>query len=777
MSTASGGFALAAEPLPRITLVTPSFNQAEFLEATLRSVIDQGYPNLEYIVIDGGSSDGSVDVIRRYSEHLAYCVSEPDRGHGHALNKGFNRSTGVVMGWINSDDILLPGSLYLVGSLFAQFPEMEWLTSPGAAIEPGGRIIGTHAKTPWTRARFLLARKHWIQQESTFWRRDLWERTGAGLSEEVLACDHELWARFFRHARLYQTDGLIGAFRYRPAQRSLELRNRYLREMRDVLTREEASREAQTLTDEKAEIYSEIRFDTQSFEFACHHTPFPLDERESALCRIEGALATEAQLVAVEPPPGGIEAHQAIRTYFPSLPESGAANYTFVWLGFGELSGLDLSLLCRRPRPVALRLLVAPGPSAGPAGVTLRLRHRAAAEPKTLVLHVSADGDYSCVLDLVEGRNTVSLFVDDAPAIADLGSGDPRHLMAAVRRIEFRASADAPSISAAPRLQAPLTFDAPVVSIVTPSFEQGPFLEETIQSVLRQRGDFYLDYIVMDGGSTDGSVEILAKYEALLRANCRVERLGELDVYRSESPDFPWNRCRGVSFRWQSGPDGGQIQALRAAFTRCVGALVAWINSDDYFLGDDAFARVLERHLADPSAMILTADCSVVDRDGKEMWKWAMGRINLRELIYLDYHIPQSSTFVRRDALGRYELDPTRKYTFDTEFFISILGDGNRLVKIDAEISAFRMYAENITDNPALKKQIFRERLRTLRQHSDNPFHAALAGLYQYFWYIVQPRTNARTRLGRFVTGTIDRYRELCYRTILHESYAQRYVK
>src|SRR5215210_2088856 len=100
---------------PKLTVITPSFNQGKFIERTIRSVLDQGYPNLEYVVVDGGSSDESVGVIRKYERHLAWWVSETDRGQAHALNKGFARATGAVYGYINSDDYLLPGALKAVG--------------------------------------------------------------------------------------------------------------------------------------------------------------------------------------------------------------------------------------------------------------------------------------------------------------------------------------------------------------------------------------------------------------------------------------------------------------------------------------------------------------------------------------------------------------------------------------------------------------------------------------------------------------------------------------
>jgi len=323
-----------------------------------------------------------------------------------------------------------------------------------------------------------------------------------------------------------------------------------------------------------------------------------------------------------------------------------------------------------------------------------------------------------------------------------------------------------------PHRDEPLT-----ISIVTPSFNQGEFLDETIRSVLLQRGDFLIDYIVMDGGSTDGSVAIIEKYESLVRGHGRLRRIGDLDFHCSDDPEFPWNRCRGISYRWQSGPDGGQIQALRSAFPRCVGAIVAWINSDDYFLGEDAFARVLERHRAEPQAMLLTGDCSVVDRQGRELWKWAMGRIHLQECIYLDYHIAQSSTFVRRDVLARYDLDPTKVCTFDTDLFISVLDDGNQLAKIDVELSAFRMYGDNLTADPAHKAKAFREKMSILLKHGDRPWHTALSVLYQFLTYLVEPRADPKGRLGRLVRRAIDRFREFCYRTVIGETYAQRFVR
>lgn len=122
-------------PWPRISIVTPSFNQAQYLEETIRSVLLQGYPNLEYIIIDGGSTDGSVEIIKRYEPWLTYWVSEPDRGQSHAINKGFKVSSGDIFNWLNSDDFLLPGALYKVSTKYMDHKSPFFIIAANALIK------------------------------------------------------------------------------------------------------------------------------------------------------------------------------------------------------------------------------------------------------------------------------------------------------------------------------------------------------------------------------------------------------------------------------------------------------------------------------------------------------------------------------------------------------------------------------------------------------------------------------------------------------------------
>lgn len=207
--------------LPLITVVIPNLNCADYLERTIRSVLDQGYPALELIMVDGGSTDGSLGIIDKYRPEFAQVIIGPDTGQGHAINKGMAVSTGAVMSWINSDDMLAPGSLHTVGRFFADNPSVSWVVGNSTLIDEEDRVTRSSPPDCHTRIRFLAGDYQWIQQESCFWRRDLWERAGAGLDEQLrLAVDGDLWLRFFEHAQLHGLRAQLGAFRVRSGQRS-----------------------------------------------------------------------------------------------------------------------------------------------------------------------------------------------------------------------------------------------------------------------------------------------------------------------------------------------------------------------------------------------------------------------------------------------------------------------------------------------------------------------------------------------------------------------------
>jgi glycosyltransferase involved in cell wall biosynthesis len=202
---------------PRIALVTPVFNSGRYIEATIRSVLAQEYPNLDYFIVDGGSTDGTVDVIRQYEDKISGWISEPDNGMYDALNKGFARTSGEIMGWISATDMLQLGGLSVVGSVFSEFRQVEWITGRSTEYNEEGMTVLIDPIRRWSRYRFLAGANRHIQQESTYWRRSLWEKAGGCVDDSRrMVSDFELWARFFRYAKLYSVDALIGGFRLHP---------------------------------------------------------------------------------------------------------------------------------------------------------------------------------------------------------------------------------------------------------------------------------------------------------------------------------------------------------------------------------------------------------------------------------------------------------------------------------------------------------------------------------------------------------------------------------
>ena len=168
---------MTAADRPRVTVVTPSFNQARFIEATIRSVLNQGYPNLEYVVIDGGSTDGSIDIIRQYGARLAYWVSEPDQGQADAIAKGFRRSTGQIMAYLNSDDVYLPGAIAQAVAALRRYPDCDLIYGDVWIVDEWDQIIGERRLTQMDRYDFL-GQGNCLAQPATFWRRGIYEAVG-----------------------------------------------------------------------------------------------------------------------------------------------------------------------------------------------------------------------------------------------------------------------------------------------------------------------------------------------------------------------------------------------------------------------------------------------------------------------------------------------------------------------------------------------------------------------------------------------------------------------
>ena len=224
-----------AERMPRITVVTPSFNQAQYLERTIRSVLEQDYPALEYMVLDAGSSDGSREIIERYADRLDYWRSAPDAGQSAAINEGWRRATGEILAWLNSDDYYLPGTLRFVGEYFRDHPD-EWVVyGSWEAVDDQGRRLN-YAGSRFAR-RTMIVSRNTIPQPSSFLHREALD--AVGLLDESLryTMDLDLFLRIARLRTPRFVSRPLAAATVHPAAKTYSQRDAMARERYEVRRR------------------------------------------------------------------------------------------------------------------------------------------------------------------------------------------------------------------------------------------------------------------------------------------------------------------------------------------------------------------------------------------------------------------------------------------------------------------------------------------------------------------------------------------------------------
>jgi glycosyltransferase involved in cell wall biosynthesis len=206
-------------PWPKISIVTPSYNQAKYLEETIRSVLLQGYPNLEYIIIDGGSTDGSIEIIKKYEPWINYWISEKDRGQSHAINKGFDQSTGEIMAWINSDDYYAKNAFAAVAmNLTTQ--KILWVTGKSYTVRFDGTSLQRDVEPNHDIRQWYIAPIY--SQPSIFWKRKIWISSG-GINESLhYSFDYDLWLKFVKTQPFaYWINEYLAYFRHQPESKTL----------------------------------------------------------------------------------------------------------------------------------------------------------------------------------------------------------------------------------------------------------------------------------------------------------------------------------------------------------------------------------------------------------------------------------------------------------------------------------------------------------------------------------------------------------------------------
>lgn len=200
--------------LPKVTILTPSFNQAEFLENTIRSVLEQGYPNLEYMIIDGGSTDGSIDIIRKYEKRLTWWVSEPDFGQSEAINKGLQRANGEIVAWLNSDDLHMPGTISFIVNAFKETPEMGMIYGDVLSIDSSGHVFNVMRYGHWGLDDLMTFSI--IGQAGAFIRRSVLDQSGMLDASFHYMMDHHLWLRIAEVSPIRYLPKVVAAARFHP---------------------------------------------------------------------------------------------------------------------------------------------------------------------------------------------------------------------------------------------------------------------------------------------------------------------------------------------------------------------------------------------------------------------------------------------------------------------------------------------------------------------------------------------------------------------------------
>lgn len=235
------------DKLPTIGIVTPSYNQGAFIGETIESVLQQGYPNLEYWVIDGGSTDNTIDILRTYGQRINW-ISENDRGQAHAINKGLQKVSADIVAFINSDDLYLPDAFSLVSRYFSEHPKAMWLTGDYLIIDDSGKTtqpyLRGYKKMLRKCAGFqMLAIANSVAQPSTFWRRELLEEIGY-FDESFRYCfDYDFWLKAIKRYPLHIIENRLSLFRVHRNSKGGSQFSKQFREEHEVISRHTSNRQ------------------------------------------------------------------------------------------------------------------------------------------------------------------------------------------------------------------------------------------------------------------------------------------------------------------------------------------------------------------------------------------------------------------------------------------------------------------------------------------------------------------------------------------------------
>lgn len=211
--------------LPKISVITPSFNQGQFLEKTIVSVITQNYPDLEYIIMDGGSTDNSIEIIKKYENEITYWKSEKDLGQSDAINKGFKVATGEILAWLNSDDVYCTKTLLTIGEFFLNNPNIDLIYGNSFTIDEHDKIIRETISVKYNKYAYIT-QAFSLHQASMFWRRELYDRSEGVQIDLYTKMDYDLWLQFYNlNAKISHINETLSCYRTHPETKTRNTQN------------------------------------------------------------------------------------------------------------------------------------------------------------------------------------------------------------------------------------------------------------------------------------------------------------------------------------------------------------------------------------------------------------------------------------------------------------------------------------------------------------------------------------------------------------------------
>lgn len=616
---------------PKVSIITPSYNQGPFIRDTIESVLNQTYDNIEYIVMDGGSTDETVSILKEYGDRIIW-ISEKDKGQADAVNKGIAVATGEIIGWLNSDDTYYPDAVEKAVEALLSHPEYDMIYGEGDYINREGLVIENYNTKMFDYEE--LANECFICQPTAFFTKEIVDKVGGLRAELQLCMDYELWMRIGKAGKILYIPERMATSRMYEENKTLSRRGEvYVECCREIkryygyVPHSWLVGYATYISDSHPQLKRRYYYLFLFLRYNYLHPKyfFKLLKHYVRLRK----QAKKPPAISDTPPLEGKFADGWV-----------SKQYTIAIMCCGDENELEIKGRHLLPFPEPLVITVE----------ALGKRHH---------FCIKEHGEFQLKMRFEASRHGVCPVTISANQVlipSEHGqNSDTRQLSVIIDSVFFR--------KAKP--------ERPLVSIITPSYNQAEFIRDTIESVLNQ-GYENLEYIVIDGGSTDGTLDILKEYEGRLK-------------YISE-------------------PDNGQSDAINKGFHMASGKIVAWLNSDDVY-EPGCIEKAVSAFNDNPNAALVYGNGYIIDRAGTKLESFRYCRdFSLWALIHIWDYIMQPATFFRMEDLKAVGyLDESLNWTMDWDLWIklALIKD---VVYLPDHLACSREYGETKTSTGMQKR-------------------------------------------------------------------------